>query len=477
MAAGNYNVTVTNSNGTSGNFASQVVAQKPGIITANSGGTGLAVVQNFISQSQLDINRLTTFTGSGFTFSPAKPGQVLIVWMTGLGALPSGSDNTASPAVDFNGSKTIRVRVGGREITPLYAGRAPGLAGADQINFILPADTPTGCTVPFQVSEDGQLSNPTYIAIAPTAGADACVHPGYTTTQLRNLDQGGSITVGAFSLTSLQGTIPQVGTVKVNAIGGGFTKITGLTLDASEQLAPTPNGACVVSRATRLQSQQAPSVPITTGLDAGNVTLTGPAGSNLSNTALTKDAVSKIYALSLGFEGGGITIPGQINASIIAGQYRLTGAGGPDVGAFNASVNLGAPLTITGGLPATVVRANGLPLAWSGGNSSDVVQILGTTSLTTGTGTSAVSEDVTFVCTTTAGSGGFTVPADVLTQLHAVTAAQQSNGTGSASLSVYSYVNPTNGNGLFPAPLTAGGEITTGVFTAGNGLFTTPVYQ
>src|SRR5206468_8476283 len=136
-------------------FAAQVVQRKIGLITADSSGSGLAVIQNFISQTQLDIDRFTTFSSSGFTFSPSKPGQVLIAWATGMGPV-SGSDNTASPGFDFSKNGVdVKVIVGGVSITPLYAGRAPGLAGADQINFALPSSIPTGCTVSFQVSVNG----------------------------------------------------------------------------------------------------------------------------------------------------------------------------------------------------------------------------------------------------------------------------------------------------------------------------------
>jgi len=473
VAAGNYNVTVTTSQGTSAGFATQVVNQKPGIITQDSTGSGLAVVQNFVSPTQLDVNRFTTQTISGITVSPAKPGQVLIAWMTGLGPLPSGSDNTASAAVDFNTTKRIRAVVNGVEITPLYAGRAPGLAGADQVNFILPADAATGCVVNFQVSVDGQLSNATFIAVAPTAPATECVQPGYTTAQLRNFDLGGSFTVGAFSLTQLQQTVPQFGTVKINSIGGGFTKITGFQLSGAGQLGqPTANNACQVLHVSGSQSQLANPIS-TTMLDAGNVTLTGPSGSNLNNTTVTKDATTNAYSLSLGFEGAGIpSIPGQVNATLVAGPYRLNGAGGRDVGVFNANVNLGAPLTITGGLPTTVVRANGLPLAWTGGNSSDVVSIVGYAGTTSGTGANIVVDATEFICTTTAGAGGFTVPASILNQLPAITAAQISGSTGTGFLEVVSY-----NSSPFTAPLTAGGNIDSGVFSSVLGTGATPAFQ
>jgi uncharacterized protein (TIGR03437 family) len=476
LAPGNYSVSVTTANGSSNSFLTQVVNQKPGIITADSTGSGLAVVQNFISQSQLDIDRFTTFSASGYTFSPAKPGQVVIAWMTGLGPLPSGTDNTASAAVDFRSSKRIRAVVGGREIEALYAGRAPGLAGADQVNFVLPADVQTGCVVPFTVSVDNQSSNASFIAIAPNAAAQECVQEGYTAAQLRNFDQGGSITTGNFTLTSLQMTMPQIGTVKANSVGGSFTRLTGFQLNSASnlQVSSSTSGACTVVR-IRGSVEQLAGGGTAKGLDAGAVTLTGPAGSNINNgVALTKSAENS-YSLSLGFEGAGIpSLPGQINANLVAGQYRIAGAGGTEVGSFNSTITLGSPLTIPApGLPSVVTRASGLPLTWSGGNANDVVQIVGYTGTNSGTGQSIVVDAVQFICTTTAGRGGFTVPADILTQLQPVTAAQISAGSASGYLAVMSSPAPVT----FSAPLVGGGSIDNATWAAFTGIAGFPAYQ
>ena len=111
--------------------------------------------------------------------------------------------------------------------------------------------------------------------------------------------------------------------------------------------------------------------------------------------------------------------------TIIGGQYTLTGSGGKDVGPFTGLVNLGSPLTITGGLPSTVNRSAGLTLSWTGGNSSDLVIIEGlavtTSSTTTASGITFFTENGgEFVCTTTAGGGGFTVPASVTSQFAGV---------------------------------------------------------
>jgi hypothetical protein len=153
----------------------------------------------------------------------------------------------------------------------------------------------------------------------------------------------------------------------------------------------------------------------------------------------------------------------------VAGSYPLAGAGGADVNAFNVSISIGPPLVISGGLPTTVVRANGLTLAWTGGNPSDAVTISGSSSLISGGNITGAS----FFCITTAGQGGFTVPASILTQLAAVSAAQEMNGTADGSLSV--------GWGPaavpFNATRVADGSTISSVLTAGFSISGSAVYQ
>ena len=353
----------------------------------------------------------------------------------------------------------VKVIVGGVSITPLYAGRAPGLAGADQINFALPSDIPTGCTVSFQVSVNGVLSNPSFIAIAPDDSATACVAPGYTTQQLRNFDNGGTYTTGYFSLTQFAMSIPSLGTEKVNSITGAFSKITGFQLASAAQgnVSVIQSGSCQVIQSTSGGTTSASGTVIT--LDAGTVTINGPAGSSLTNQILTKTDNS--YSLT-NIEG--FSFPGQVSFSLPAGTYTLNGGGGNDVGTFNTSITLGSPLTLSSPLPDTVVRSAGLTVNWSGGNASDLVEIIGGTSTTTGTGTNSVTNSSTFICITNAGQRTFTVPASILTQLQPAT-------TG--SLIVASGVTPAT----FTASLKAGGSIDYGAFTSFVGIGGSPAYQ
>jgi uncharacterized protein (TIGR03437 family) len=477
LAAGNYNVTVTNNGVTSAPFTAAVVQRKPGLITQDGSGTGLALVDNYISATQLDVNRFTTGVVSGATISPAKPGQTLIAVGTGLGAV-TGGDNIASPGFDFaSNGVTVRVIVGGVSIVPLYAGRAPGFAGEDQINFTLPSNVPTGCTVSFQISVNGVLSNSSFISIAPDASSSACVYPGFTSQQLQSFDQGVSYTLGSFGLNQLSETLPQVGTVKLNSVSGLFAKFTGFQLSGVAQYQPVQSGSCQVLHVTGTQGGGVSSGGTAAVLDAGAITLNGPAGSNISNMTLKQDATN-IYSLALASDGLP-SIPGVTGGTgtIVAGAYTLSGAGGKDVGKFNASLTVGPPLTINGGLPTTITRSSGMPLTWTGGNPSDLVEIVGYAGTITGTGANATTDATEFICTSTAGQGGFTVPASVLNQLPAVSSNQVTNGTGVTSLEVLSTVNPTSGNGQFTAPLTAGGSIDAGFFLALVGYAGTPSYQ
>ena len=464
LAAGSYNVTVTANGATSAPFAATVVQRKAELFTGDASGSGLVLAQNVVTATQYDINRFTTGTVGGFTISPAHPGQTMVAYATGLGPV-SGGDNVASSGFDFTqNGVTVQVIVGGMSIPALYAGRTPSLAGLDQINFTLPSNIPTGCTESFQISVNGVLSAPTFVAIAPNAGAAACVEPGYTAQQLQDFDNGKTITGGSFSLTQLATSFNGT-TYKVDSLAGGFAQITGFQLAAAAlyNVSASTVGSCQVYHLAGLASNPASGATVT-GLDAGTVTFSGP---NISATTVPEDPSTKGYSLSLGTEG--ISIPGQISVTLGPGTYTINGAGGKDVGAFKASIAIGSPLAISGGLPASINRSAGLTLNWTGGNSSDFVEISGYSGNSSGSGANATTDATYFVCTTTAGAGTFTVPPAVLTQLPAST----NTGTSTGYLEVTSGPTPVT----FNAPLTAGGSVSNASFLALVGAGAQAAYQ
>jgi hypothetical protein len=83
-----------------------------------------------------------------------------------------------------------------------------------------------------------------------------------------------------------------------------------------------------------------------------------------------------------------------------------------------------------------------LTLNWTGGNAADVVEIVGDSATTSGTGANQTTTATGFLCTTTAGQKTFTVPASILTWLPAITAAQVNADTASGVLEVLSIATP-----------------------------------
>jgi len=118
----------------------------PAIFTQNGAGTGDAAA---------------TQAASGALITPsntARSGDVLTLYATGLGA----TENRAGLAWAV---VAPTVEIGGVSVAPLYAGRAPGFAGLDQVNFIVPPEAPRGTAVPVRLISNGRASNETTLAI------------------------------------------------------------------------------------------------------------------------------------------------------------------------------------------------------------------------------------------------------------------------------------------------------------------------
>jgi len=73
--------------------------------------------------------------------SPARPGQVLIIYAAGLGPLDGEIRAGQAAPSDrlLNTRLSVRVKVGGAMVTPAFAGLVPGLAGLYQVNVQLPS--------------------------------------------------------------------------------------------------------------------------------------------------------------------------------------------------------------------------------------------------------------------------------------------------------------------------------------------------
>lgn len=125
-----------------------VVASQPGLFTINaSGGGGAAIINQ-----------------DGTVNSPANPaprGSIIALYATGEGATdPQGVEARVNTGGELPAPRLpVRVRLGGVEATPVYAGAAPGaVTGLMQVNVRIPDQTPTGGTVPVVLAVGTALS-------------------------------------------------------------------------------------------------------------------------------------------------------------------------------------------------------------------------------------------------------------------------------------------------------------------------------
>jgi uncharacterized protein (TIGR03437 family) len=97
---------------------------------------------------------------------PAHPGEVLHIYATGQGAvIPAVDDGVAAPVQPLATSPNLpNVFLGGRQLTVLYNGLAPGFAGVWQIDVMIPDDAPTGPDLGLTVV-NGIVSNPVSVAV------------------------------------------------------------------------------------------------------------------------------------------------------------------------------------------------------------------------------------------------------------------------------------------------------------------------
>ena len=459
-AAGSYDVRVIYNGQTSAPRRVTVVERNFGFATQAQNGAGPAQA----TYGGADLNRFTTGTVGQWAVRPAKTGDTMILWGTGLGADLS-SDLTGASSGDQAAAAQVRVVVGGTEIAPLYAGRSNGSPGLDQINFTLPAGVATGCTVSLQVRAGGRTSNLGSIAIA-NAGQSACTHPSLTPAQLTKLDQGGTLTYGYFGLTSVsfKTTIPGFGSIDTRneSVSGSFSRYA-VDQIASASFSSTPDSQCVVSRQKGGLSDLTVATP-PAGLDAGSpLSLTLPGGRVIP---VPKDSKTNTYVLSLGGTPNPLAPPPP--AVIGTGTHSLTGPGGSDVRAFTASINVpGGFLWSNQDAIAEVDRSRALAIAWSGAQTGSVSMTGIAGQRAGGTDQAPLYDVAVFVCVAPASAGQFSVPTSVLQQLPA--AAFDLTGTGIGMLMVVT--EPDWNTGKFDAQLTAGGsvDVTNFVYAIGFG--------
>lgn len=152
--------TVTYQGQTSAPPPISVVKSSFGIFAVNQSGSGAGVFQNVNSQSNRPFNSPS---------QSAQPGQVIILWGTGLG--PASGDEPAGPLPGDMPNLNVHVYVPGVEATIQYRGRFGCCVGDDQIVFAVPTGV-EGCSLPVYVQIDDTLSN--FVTISVGKGGSQC---------------------------------------------------------------------------------------------------------------------------------------------------------------------------------------------------------------------------------------------------------------------------------------------------------------
>lgn len=326
--------------------------------------------------------------------NPARPGQSVVLWGTGLGAVIG--DEAAGPlpqAVDITG---LRLLVGNKPARIVYAGRSGCCAGVDQIVFETPIGM-EGCHVPVAVRyRDGEIdrdSNYVYVSIA--SGGGECSDPhGWPASVLEKMRMEGSVNIGQILpglaiFSKVYGfAIPPFGTCsRVEALGA---------LIGPGRLAYEGAGGTAVGPVTSLSEPLGPVVKSFHPFDAGPaVNFKTPQG-----------------FLSIAKRGPGVYHTGyspvypEPVAPAGPGEYRIdNGAGGVDIGPFQAVFNDVPPSDFTYHYEKS---SDGTLVTWSGGGQKGGYVVIRERYVISG------DTGFSFVCVEQANKGSFLIPPEFL---------------------------------------------------------------
>jgi uncharacterized protein (TIGR03437 family) len=359
-----------------------------GIFAVNQSGTGQGVLQNVNSQTDRPFNSSTV---------SAQPGQVMILWGTGLGPV-SGKEQDGPLPGDMP-NLNVHVWVGGKDAVIQYRGRSGCCTGDDQIVFVVPAGV-EGCAVPVYVQVDNTVSN--FVTMAIGSGGAQCTDPGaLTAAQIAEATKNGGIrsgSVGVNHYDGLSGTTHEIS----DGLQAVFAKTPLSALSGFSAVVPV--GSC-----TEFQFP----VPLPNGtntyLDAGKISVGGAVG--------PYDLYSSSKgSYSLSFLPGATSSPGLITdgTMLSAGTYNFTGSGGADVGAFTAAVDYVNTFHWDQSSVSSINRSQPLTFNWTGGTAGGVVTMVIISSLAPGpTG----SIGAAIFCYANGAAGTFTIPAPLLAAL------------------------------------------------------------
>ena len=144
---GSASVVVTRTGGSSAPAAVQITPSAPGIFTINFSGRQALAVNNADGSIAGPPNLIP-----GLTSHPAKAGDTLVIFATGLGPVsPAAVTGNSSADTMRSTVDTPTVLVGGMPAQVSFSGLSPLLVGVNQLNVVVPSGVPAGNFVTLQL--------------------------------------------------------------------------------------------------------------------------------------------------------------------------------------------------------------------------------------------------------------------------------------------------------------------------------------
>src|SRR5579871_2257158 len=228
-------LTVTYNGASSAAAAIQVVASAVGFNHFNQ-----IPIPEGVTNVNVDIGVATdNSTGALLTFTNSgTPGEIIVLWATGLGADPADSD-TAFSSSPHAVNTPLQIYIGGVLATVYYQGSA-GYPGVNQINVAIPVSAVVGCYVPLAAVTGNVISNVVMLPIHP--GGGACVEGSLTGDQILK-DTQDVLKAGGVNLIQTNVTNAK-GTTVTNSAGAAFVKDSGLLGGATGRSGLLSPGGC-----------------------------------------------------------------------------------------------------------------------------------------------------------------------------------------------------------------------------------------
>lgn len=397
-----------------------------GTFSAAGGGSGPAIVFNFVSQTLQPINSLT---------ASAYPGQIVTLYGTGLG--PVSADNVAPPSATL--PTPVEIWLGGKAVAASeiqYSGRTSCCAGIDQLVFRIPPEAPLGCYVPLFIRTDHAVpGNATTVAIQAPGNAN-CSDPFNPFGFLyQSAGKAGAILLSRLQFLAQIDT-DQPASFTVDYGSASFSEEIGSQFFFNSHFAFPPPGSCAIYTGSQdlLAGGTLPGIAPTAGfLDAGaSLTTSG----SLGVRPLIRSANPGFYESILGSDLSGSGLPALF---LNPGSFSITGTGGANVGSLQSTVTV-APVLQFAGLTGltTIARNQDLNLTWEAPDPAVQLVAIAGSNYDVPTDSSAA-----FFCTALPSDRSLTVPSWVLSSLP-VSRTKRHQSHGRLLIANFSYGPPTS---------------------------------